>query len=318
VDDPAASYIETQAIDSTLLENLKGLDGVEEVGAVYVNNTFQEFGDENWAKIEENVINTDLMKEKYASLGYSEADIKSTDEYTRTSKTLEGKTYGVGKLAFDKLKVLETIDGKDSIDWDTFNSGNYVLMTRFMTDNDEADFLKPGDKVQIRSYDPKYQETVKDVDENGKEIECVSYENAPMKEYEIYGIVEMPIAMDLGVYNLFECNYVLPEDEFLALNGSDWGAMRVLMNVEDSKEASVNDWLKKYTNEVNSNMDYDSKENIEEEYASFGSMIKVVGVVVAGILGLIGLMNFANTMITSIIVRSRELAMLEAVGMTGR
>jgi putative ABC transport system permease protein len=28
-------------------------------------------------------------------------------------------------------------------------------------------------------------------------------------------------------------------------------------------------------------------------------------------------MNFANTMVTSIIVRSRELAMLEAVGMTG-
>ena len=47
-------------------------------------------------------------------------------------------------------------------------------------------------------------------------------------------------------------------------------------------------------------------------------MIKTVGIVVAAILGLIGLMNFANTMITSIIVRSRELAMLEAVGMTGK
>ena len=128
----------------------------------------------------------------------------------------------------------------------------------------------------------------------------------------------MRLRPKLGVYNLFECNYVLPEDEFLALNGSDWGAMRVLMNVEDSKEASVNDWLKNYTNKVNSNMDYNSKESIEEEYASFGSMIKIVGVVVAGILGLIGLMNFANTMITSIIVRSRELAMLEAVGMTGK
>ena len=104
----------------------------------------------------------------------------------------------------------------------------------------------------------------------------------------------------------------------MALNGSDWGAMRVLMDVEDSKEASVNEWLENYTNEVNSNMTYDSKESVEEEYASFGSMIKIVGVVVAGILGLIGLMNFANTMITSIIVRSRELAMLEAVGMTGK
>jgi len=42
-----------------------------------------------------------------------------------------------------------------------------------------------------------------------------------------------------------------------------------------------------------------------------------VGVVLAVILGLICLMNFANTMVTSIIVRSRELAVLEAVGMTG-
>jgi putative ABC transport system permease protein len=54
------------------------------------------------------------------------------------------------------------------------------------------------------------------------------------------------------------------------------------------------------------------------EYSSFGDMIRIVGIVIAGILGLIGLMNFANTMITSIIVRSRELAMLEAVGMTGK
>ena len=142
----------------------------------------------------------------------------------------------------------------------------------------------------------------------------MSYENAPVKEYEVYGIVEIPLALGLRAFGLCDCNYVLPEDEFLSLNGSDWGAMRVLMNVEDSKEASVNEWLENYTTEVNSNMTYDSK----EEYASFGSMIKLVGVVVAGILGLIGLMNFANTMITSIIVRSRELAMLEAVGMTGK
>ena len=46
-------------------------------------------------------------------------------------------------------------------------------------------------------------------------------------------------------------------------------------------------------------------------------IIGIVGVVLSVILGLIGLMNFANTMVTSIIVRSRELAMLEAVGMTG-
>jgi putative ABC transport system permease protein len=47
-------------------------------------------------------------------------------------------------------------------------------------------------------------------------------------------------------------------------------------------------------------------------------MIALVGTIVSVILGLIGLLNFANTIITSILVRSRELAMLEAVGMTGK
>ena len=49
-----------------------------------------------------------------------------------------------------------------------------------------------------------------------------------------------------------------------------------------------------------------------------GRVIKIVGIFLAATLGFIGLMNFANTMVTSIFVRSRELAMLEAVGMTGK
>ena len=47
-------------------------------------------------------------------------------------------------------------------------------------------------------------------------------------------------------------------------------------------------------------------------------MLELVGVVLSLVLGIIGLLNFANTMITSIIVRAREMAVLEAVGMTGK
>lgn len=66
-----------------------------------------------------------------------------------------------------------------------------------------------------------------------------------------------------------------------------------------------------------SGISYTSKASVIAEYKSLSDTIEMVGVVLAIILGLIGLMNFANTMVTSIIVRSRELAMLEAVGMTG-
>ena len=44
----------------------------------------------------------------------------------------------------------------------------------------------------------------------------------------------------------------------------------------------------------------------------------VVGGILSFILGLIGILNFINTMITSIQARKNELAVLQAVGMTGR
>ena len=49
---------------------------------------------------------------------------------------------------------------------------------------------------------------------------------------------------------------------------------------------------------------------------SFGELFAIAGILVAVILGIIGVMNFGNTMIAYIISKSREFAMLEAVGMT--
>ena len=93
--------------------------------------------------------------------------------------------------------------------------------------------------------------------------------------------------------------------------------MRALVEVEDDKEEAFEKWIKEYTTSEDTAMDYTSKASVVAEYKSLSDTIGMVGIVLAVILGLIGLMNFANTMVTSIIVRSRELAMLEAVGMTG-
>ena len=47
-------------------------------------------------------------------------------------------------------------------------------------------------------------------------------------------------------------------------------------------------------------------------------MIKLVGGTLSGILALIGILNFVNAVVTSIISRKREFAMMSAVGMTGK
>ena len=105
-------------------------------------------------------------------------------------------------------------------------------------------------------------------------------------------------------------------NKYLEMKGEK-GAMRTLIDVEDDKEAAFDNWIQEYTNTEASGISYTSKGSVIAEYKSLSDTIEMVGVVLAVILELIGLMNFANTMVTSIIVRSRELAMLEAVGMTG-
>ena len=47
-------------------------------------------------------------------------------------------------------------------------------------------------------------------------------------------------------------------------------------------------------------------------------MIKIVGGSLCTILGLIGILNFVNSVVTGIVSRKRELAVMNAVGMTGK
>ncbi len=327
LDNVALSDHETKSIDKSIIEELNALPGVRSVGNIYVNWTDQEFTDESWKKLEENFFMDPMVR---AYLEYEVENMKKWDpdmpadysvenylEELRADKNLGGKTYGMGEYAVSKLNVVSTIDGSDKIDWEKFNSGDYVLVSRW-TDDDEnyVNFVNPGDKVKVRSYAPENGEEMEGEYE-GQKYTYISFDNAPVKEYTVYAVVDIPLSMTLRVFSTFNCYFILPEDEFLAVNG-DWGAMRTLLDVEDDKEKEVEQWLKNYTTTVNTDMDYYSKDTVKTEYASFNNMIRMVGLVLAAILGLIGLMNFANTMVTSIIVRNREFAMLEAVGMTGR
>ena len=65
-------------------------------------------------------------------------------------------------------------------------------------------------------------------------------------------------------------------------------------------------------------MDYVSKATYEAEFGSTKLMITAVGGTLGLILGLIGILNFVNAMVTSILSRRRELAMLQSIGMTTR
>ena len=51
---------------------------------------------------------------------------------------------------------------------------------------------------------------------------------------------------------------------------------------------------------------------------SMTSLIITIGGALSVIIGLIGIVNFINSVLTSIITRQKEFAMLQSIGMTGR
>ena len=60
-----------------------------------------------------------------------------------------------------------------------------------------------------------------------------------------------------------------------------------------------------------------NKLDYAEEFSDLLNMLKLVGGTLSGILALIGILNFVNAVVTGIISRKREFAMMNAIGMTG-
>ena len=64
--------------------------------------------------------------------------------------------------------------------------------------------------------------------------------------------------------------------------------------------------------------DYESRKSEEEEFYGFRNMFVMVGSGAALIVGMVGILNFLNAILTGIMARKREFAVLQSVGMTGK
>ena len=91
-----------------------------------------------------------------------------------------------------------------------------------------------------------------------------------------------------------------------------------MLSLSKEKEDSVYQALEDYTENEEKNLTYVSKQTYEKEFKEFTSMFWIVGGALSFVLALIGILNFINAIVTGILARKKELAMMEAVGMTGR
>jgi len=87
---------------------------------------------------------------------------------------------------------------------------------------------------------------------------------------------------------------------------------------DDIAEASAENYLTDLTADDLSGLMYESKATLRAEFEGFQNMFLLLGGLLCAIIGLVGILNFFNTIMTGILSRKREFAVLQAVGMTSK
>ena len=207
-------------------------------------------------------------------------------------KATIAKVYGMDDYA---IRNLQFIHGE--YDEEKFRTGRYIIVNEYDTGSDTVSdyipYFLPGETVQVNNNDGE------------------------VREYEVMATVNIPYAMRIQYYVDMDVAYVLPSEEFLDFFGNR-SPIRTLFDTTDEAEPAIERWLQDYTGNIEKTLTYTSREVYKKEFAGFTGMFKVVGGLLTGVLALIGILNLINTLVSSIISRRLELAMLEAVGMTKR
>lgn len=134
-------------------------------------------------------------------------------------------------------------------------------------------------------------------------------------EYTVAAAVVIPHSLSYRYYGA---------DQFLlgaARFRQDTGTASVMTYVFDTTD-EMNDrmetFLANYTDALQPTLDYESKRSYQAEFEGFRNMFLTMGGVLSFIIGLVGVLNFVNAVLTGIITRRHEFAVLQAIGMTGR
>lgn len=137
--------------------------------------------------------------------------------------------------------------------------------------------------------------------------------------YTVCALVGIPYGMSHRFTTLTGFSAILTSDALKQDSASEVHKMFYLFDTADeAAEDAAEDFLAEYTAGNDSDLMYESKALLRAEFENFRTMFLLVGSVLCMIVGLVGILNFFNAILTGILTRHREFAMLQSVGMTGK
>lgn len=301
-----------RALPEEIISAMEANAGIEAGGRVYGKSSSVE----------------EFITEDYYRAVYGAWNDKETldNAVTFMEKNEEGlladqvQLYGMEHYAIDKLRVLEG-------DLTKLHEpmGRYVAAV--YSDDDygnaqmDSHWAKLGDTVTLRYvteyeyYDPETGETLDPdnlPDDQPYRYRAKVYQDI---DYEVAALITVPHSFSYRYYGADE--FVMNDRTFIQDSGTS-NVMYYACDVSDESTVDMEAFLSNLTNEQMPQFDYESKATYAAEFDSFRNMFLILGGVLSFIVGLVGVLNFLNAILTSILTRRRELAMLQSIGMTGK
>ena len=223
-------------------------------------------------------------------LSASSSDIANELENYSVRQEHGVNVYGLDDFPTEYVQVL---DGELNTEQWKAGTGVYVTPLRMMGDGSLC-LYKPGDQISVTQLD------------------------GTNKVYDVLAVVRIPSALQTPLQVDMGLDYIFPTNELLGnMVPADQPAMKTIFNVDHEHQLATENWLKNYTKNTDTSLDYLSKVTLRQNFDRMINMFRLVGGTLCAILALIGILNFINSITTSILSRYREIAMLQSVGMTG-
>lgn len=227
---------------------------------------------------------------------------------------------GLDEALFEKLKVVEG-DIAPLFDKDSHNIAIAVRVDDY--GNVYGSYPEVGTKflVNYGSEGHFYDSRTGELCEEGTPEEYLEWritEEGTDIEYNICALVVVPYCMGYR-FSINGVEAVLPKEAMERDGYSGLFPMYYLFDTPDeASEAEAEAFLADYTKGESSGLMYESKETVREDFESFRNMFLLLGGVLSFVVGMVGVLNFFNAILTGILSRRREFAMLQSVGMTGK
>lgn len=278
-------------LNAELVESVEGLAGLEAIGHQYSHQFELTLDDETVQNID--AFYTQEMLDDWAT--YDPAGPAQIENAKETHKAI-GVLYGMDGIPLDAI-TQERYLLSGSYDAEKFASGDYVLVIGPAIDSIEKNAVLPVPTV-------------------GSSIEL---EN---RTYTVMAVVYPLQFVDEGAYeggvqDQLCMSFIIPTVTFQ----QQWPEntlRRLFFNVDDEHIPAAQEMIDAYTKTVDTSLPVTSRKTMAEQYEAETRASAVMGNTISVIIALVGVLNFINSMVTAIVSRKKEFAMIQSVGMTKR